>query len=63
MQNKENKTTESSDKTEHKIAAKKTFLKELTMTDKEDFSKERVMLSDANYKDETLNPFEPVLPK
>jgi hypothetical protein len=33
------------------------------MADKEDFSKERVMLNDANYKDETLNPFEPVLPK
>ena len=48
MQNKENKTTESSDKTEHKIAVKKTFLKGLTMADKEDFSKERVMLSDGN---------------
>ena len=48
MQNKENKTTESSDKTKHEIAVKKTFLKGLTMADKEDFSKERVMLSDGN---------------
>ena len=37
MQNKENKTNESSDKTEHKIAAKKTFLKGLIMADKADF--------------------------
>ena len=50
MQNKENKTTESLDKTEHKIAVKKTFLKGLTMADKEDFSKERVMLSDGNIR-------------
>ena len=103
MQNKENKTTESSDKSEHKIAVKKTFLKGLTMADKEDIywiyhnlefqmeflagfvgvkqDKETLELrpeigwairdtgrqgikdDDANYKDEILNPFEPVLPK
>jgi hypothetical protein len=103
MQNKENKTTKSSDKTEHKIAAKKTFLKGLTMADKADFywiyqglefqmeflagfvgvkqdketlelrpetgwairdtGKQEIRDDDANYKNEILNPFEPVLPK
>ena len=103
MQNKENKTSESSNKTEHKIAAKKTLLKGLTMADKADFywiyqglefqmeflagfvgvkqdketlelrpeigwairdtGKQEIRDDDANYKNEILNPFEPVIPK
>ena len=66
MQNKENKTTESLDKTEHKIAVKKTFLKGFVgvKQDKEtlelrpeigwaitDTGKQGIKDDDANYKD------------